>query len=68
MHRVATSIRGAAELLSEGVDAERSGTGLGLAIVKSVVEALGGTLIVVSQLVQGMQIRVRLPVRLRERA
>jgi len=49
-------------------DAERYGTGLGLAIVKSVVEALGGSVTVSSELGQGTQFRVRLPARLAQRS
>jgi two-component system sensor histidine kinase ChvG len=49
-------------------DAERYGTGLGLAIVKSVVEALGGSVTVRSELGRGTQFRVRLPARLGSRS
>jgi two-component system sensor histidine kinase ChvG len=49
-------------------DAERYGTGLGLAIVKSVVEALGGSVTVRSELGRGTQFCVRLPARLGSRS
>ena len=42
-------------------DADRSGTGLGLAIVKSVVEGLGGSVLVSSKVGQGTRFTLRLP-------
>lgn len=40
---------------------EQSGTGLGLAIVKELVEMLGGTITLISQLHQGSTFQVQLP-------
>jgi two-component system sensor histidine kinase ChvG len=44
-------------------DADRSGTGLGLAIVKSVVDALGGSVLVHSTVAEGTRFTLRLPAR-----
>ena len=40
---------------------KRTGTGLGLAIAKNIIEGLGGTIAVESQVGQGTQIRIELP-------
>ena len=51
---------------SERVGSVEAGTGLGLTITKSLVEIMGGEIVVVSESDQGAHFRVRLPMQLAE--